>query len=214
MTENEIKLFVNQQTEETLDKRWRKLLRRGAFVTSLILPLAYFGIEALAKKAANDSAAKALGNQQQAWAAIYSQIAKTAVDSANSAEAASRSAANASLRAEGAADKLESAAANISKTLGFKSREDVINAIVASADIRTSVPLALQIRIGNCRRVEGSCGSGTYNRPTYYLDRVEFSCPSERPLLSEIRFKRCGPIGQSDEGLLLSASCCALSLGE
>ena len=184
------------------------------FVTILILPLAYFGVSALAERAARDSASEALKNQEQAWAAVYSQITKDAVESANSAEAANLSAINVSSRAEKAAEKLELAANNISTTLGFDDRDDVVNAIIASADIKGVISDASQITVGSCQHIDGPCGYGMYNKPTFFLDRVKFSCPDIKPILAGVRFKRCGPIEQSDEGLLLAATCCALSLGE
>ncbi len=214
MTEDEIKLLIHDKTEEIVDKRSNMLFWRNVFLTVLILPLAYYGVSKLAGSAAEDAASKALRNQEQAWAAIYSQITKDAVESATKAEAAKRSADNATSRAEGAAEKLELAAENISTTLGFEGREDVINAIMASADIQSVIVSASQITIGNCLPINGRCGHGTYKQPTFYLDRVEFYCPTNRPILKGISFKRCGPIGQRKEGLQLAAKCCALSLGD
>lgn len=214
MTEQEIKLLIHEKTDELLGRQSSRSIWRNVFVTIIILPLVYFGVEALAEKAARDAASEALKNQEQAWAAVYSEIAQGAVMSATSAEAANLSASNAKLRAEDAAEKLESAAANISTTLGFEGPEDVTRAIIASAEIQNKIQVASQIRVGNCQSTVGACGEGMFHQPTYYLDRVEFSCPGERPILKEFRFKRCGAINQSSEGLQLVATCCALALGE
>ncbi len=68
-----------------------------------------------------------------------------------------------------------------------------------------------RVSIGNCKKIKGKCGAGMYNKPTYYLDRVRFSCPSQQPLLRSLRFLRCGKIKTKDEGLLVEATCCALT---
>ena len=214
MTTDEIRLLIQEKTEELIDKRSSTSFWRSVFITILILPLVYFGVSALAEQAAQNAASKALADQQSAWAAVYSQITKDAVESANRAEAANQSATSASSRATKSAKTLESAAANISETLGFQDRNEVVSAIVASADIQSVIASASHVRVRSCLTIDGPCGDGMFNQPTYYFDRVKFSCPEERPILRGIKFERCGNKGTSDEGLLLVATCCALSLGE
>lgn len=214
MTEDQIELLIHEKTEEHLDKRTRTSFWRSVFATALILPLAYFGVSALADRAARNSASQALQEQEHAWAEVYSHISEDAVHSAINAEAAKRSATNASSRAKAAAKKLEAAANNISETLGFSDKDEVVNAVVETADIQTLIANVSQIRVGRCQLIDGQCGIGTYKQPTFYLDRVRFSCPEGHPILSGVRFKRCGAIDTKDEGLLLVATCCALSMGE
>ena len=66
------------------------------------------------------------------------------------------------------------------------------------------------LKIGNCQVVTGPCGTGMFQKPTYYFDRVKFSCPDDRPIMNTVRFKRCGEIGQNQEGLQIISNCCAL----
>jgi hypothetical protein len=65
-------------------------------------------------------------------------------------------------------------------------------------------------QIGDCKVVNGGCGTGTYNQPTFYLDRVGGNCPSDHPILNGFAFFRCGPLATVDEGLALAMTCCAL----
>ena len=169
MTKDEIRLLIFEKTEELIDKRSSTSFWRSMFVTILILPLVYFGVSALAERAARISASEALSDQQSAWAAVYSQITKDAVDSANRAEAANQSATSASSRATKSAKALESAAANISGTLGFRNRDEVVSAIVASADIQSVIASASQVRVGSCLAIDGPCGAEMFNQPTYYF---------------------------------------------
>lgn len=64
--------------------------------------------------------------------------------------------------------------------------------------------------IGDCMSVQGSCGSGTYNQPTYFLDRVGGNCPTDHPVFNGFKFMRCGDLGTADEGLAFVMNCCAL----
>jgi hypothetical protein len=65
--------------------------------------------------------------------------------------------------------------------------------------------------VGGCMSVTGDCGNGTFNQPTYFLDRVGGSCPDDHPIFRGFKFQRCGTLGTSDEGLQLVMTCCALS---
>lgn len=62
--------------------------------------------------------------------------------------------------------------------------------------------------VSNCAHVQGPCGNGMFNQPTFYMDRVSGFCPAERPMLNGFRFVRCGPIATSEEGLALDLVCC------
>jgi len=62
-----------------------------------------------------------------------------------------------------------------------------------------------------CREHLGDCGAGTYGHTLRWLDRVAFSCPMEQPVMTGVRFERCGKFNTPDEGLRLVANCCALS---
>jgi hypothetical protein len=64
--------------------------------------------------------------------------------------------------------------------------------------------------IADCMTVQGACGAGTFNQPTYYLDRVGGTCPADHPVFNGFQFFRCGAIGTADEGLGLNMTCCAL----
>lgn len=66
---------------------------------------------------------------------------------------------------------------------------------------------ANSIKVGNCTTVTGGCGTGTTGQPLHYIDRVSFACPSERPILKNLRFVRCG---SGANGLSISATCCAI----
>jgi hypothetical protein len=66
------------------------------------------------------------------------------------------------------------------------------------------------LKVGDCMSVNSACGNGTYQQPTYYLDRVGGTCPADHPVFNGFKFFRCGTIGSSDEGLALSMTCCAL----
>jgi septal ring factor EnvC (AmiA/AmiB activator) len=66
---------------------------------------------------------------------------------------------------------------------------------------------ANSIKVGNCTNVTGGCGTGTTGQPVHYIDRVSFACPSERPILKNLRFVRCG---SGANGLSISATCCAI----
>ena len=59
-----------------------------------------------------------------------------------------------------------------------------------------------------CEQVDGPCGNGMYQKPTYYFDRVSFECPESHPMLSGFRFLRCGTTGTENEGLRVRATCC------
>ena len=65
--------------------------------------------------------------------------------------------------------------------------------------------------IGECRLVNGDCGAGMFNQPTFFLDRVSFSCPNEAPIMVGFRFARCGELGTDDEGLQIVSKCCNLA---
>ncbi len=66
------------------------------------------------------------------------------------------------------------------------------------------------MKIGDCMSVAGACGSGTYNQPTFYLDRVGGTCPADHPVFNGFKFMRCGTLGTATEGLSLQMTCCAL----
>ena len=66
------------------------------------------------------------------------------------------------------------------------------------------------LSIGSCTTVTGTCGNGTYNQPTYFLDRVGGTCPDDHPVFKGFKFMRCGTLGTADEGLALQMTCCAL----
>jgi hypothetical protein len=64
--------------------------------------------------------------------------------------------------------------------------------------------------VGSCMTVMGACGNGTFNQPTYFLDRVGGNCPTDHPIFNGFKFARCGTLGTTDEGLQLVMTCCAL----
>ncbi len=66
------------------------------------------------------------------------------------------------------------------------------------------------LKVGDCMSVEGTCGSGTYNEPDYFLDRVGGTCPTDHPVFNGFKFFRCGDLGTATEGLALRMTCCAL----
>ena len=61
-----------------------------------------------------------------------------------------------------------------------------------------------------CSVVEGVCGLGTFNQPTFFLDRVRFLCPEARPVMRGFRYGRCGELGTRGEGMHIVATCCAI----
>jgi hypothetical protein len=65
------------------------------------------------------------------------------------------------------------------------------------------------LKVGDCKTVDGACGNGTYNEPTFYLDRVGGTCPADHPVFNGFKFLRCAT-GTPDEGLALRMTCCAL----
>jgi hypothetical protein len=66
------------------------------------------------------------------------------------------------------------------------------------------------LTVTDCQPVTGPCGAGTFDKPTYYLDRVGGTCPADHPILNGIHLQRCGDLGTPDEGLGLTMTCCAL----
>lgn len=66
------------------------------------------------------------------------------------------------------------------------------------------------VQIADCKRVDGPCGIGMFNQPTYFFDRVSGYCPSDHPIMNGFGFFRCGAIATADEGLALAMNCCAL----
>ena len=74
------------------------------------------------------------------------------------------------------------------------------------ADISTAVTM------WDCTEYVGACGEGLYQQPTYYLDRVRFTCQPEHPVMQAVRFERCGEFNTPAEGLRLIGTCCALSV--
>jgi len=76
----------------------------------------------------------------------------------------------------------------------------------------TSKVNSRKVAVVNCKVIKGSCGTGMFNRPTYYFDRVNYSCPSSRPVLKQFKFARCGAINTANEGLVIYATCCGLAL--
>jgi DNA anti-recombination protein RmuC len=67
-----------------------------------------------------------------------------------------------------------------------------------------------KIQVGNCQRIDGPCGFGMFREPTFYFDRVAYSCPDTRQILKTLQFRRCGELGTSNEGLLIRATCCQI----
>lgn len=65
-------------------------------------------------------------------------------------------------------------------------------------------------RSWGCREHLGDCGVGTYGHTLRWLDRVDFSCPMDQPVMNSVRFERCGKFNTPDEGLRLVVNCCAL----
>ena len=65
-----------------------------------------------------------------------------------------------------------------------------------------------RVSIGNCTFIAGACGNGTFNQPTYYLDRINFACPADKPLMNGFKLERCGELGTENEGLQVIARCC------
>ena len=163
-------------------------------------------------RAAETAASEALASQKYAWESVYNQITEYALTSVNSAEEARKSAIGASSRANEAAEALQSASDNIADTLGFQSSEEAVRAIIESLEIQSVLEQVSRIRVGSCEEIDGQCGVGMHNKPTYYFDRVRFSCPDNRPLLRGIHFERCEQ-GTPEEGLLVQGKCCSLSLG-
>ncbi|CZF81746.1 hypothetical protein GCE9029_02803 [Grimontia celer] len=68
-----------------------------------------------------------------------------------------------------------------------------------------------ELKVGRCEDIRGKCGTGMFRQPTYYFDRVVFSCPDSKPIMSEFRFSRCGAINSANEGLQVIAKCCSLT---
>lgn len=66
------------------------------------------------------------------------------------------------------------------------------------------------LKIADCKTVDGTCGGGTYNEPTYFLDRVGGTCPADHPVFNGFSFLRCGTLNTAAEGLALRMTCCAL----
>jgi hypothetical protein len=66
------------------------------------------------------------------------------------------------------------------------------------------------LKVSDCKTVDSACGSGTYNQPTYFLDRVGGTCPADHPVFNGFKFLRCGTLGSATEGLALRMTCCAL----
>ncbi len=66
------------------------------------------------------------------------------------------------------------------------------------------------MKIADCKTVDSACGNGTYNEPTFYLDRVGGNCPADHPVFNGFKFLRCGTLGSATEGLALRMTCCAL----
>ena len=65
--------------------------------------------------------------------------------------------------------------------------------------------------VTGCVNVDGPCGTGTYNQPTMYLDRVGGTCPLATPVMNGWSFSRCGVLDTPAEGLLIRMRCCALA---
>jgi hypothetical protein len=65
-------------------------------------------------------------------------------------------------------------------------------------------------QVTECREVVGPCGEGMFNMPTYFFDRVRFTCPEEAPILNGLRFDRCGQRDTPNEGLSITATCCTI----
>ena len=61
-----------------------------------------------------------------------------------------------------------------------------------------------------CETVDGPCGNGMFQQPTYFFDRVSFDCPASHPMLSGFRYQRCGTLGSATEGLRVRATCCQI----
>jgi hypothetical protein len=61
----------------------------------------------------------------------------------------------------------------------------------------------------NCMAISGPCANGTYNQPTFFLDRVNFACPAGF-MMTSFSFARCGVRTTDNEGLQINASCCEL----
>jgi hypothetical protein len=66
------------------------------------------------------------------------------------------------------------------------------------------------LKVGDCKTVDSACGNGTYNQPTFYLDRVGGTCPTDHPVFNGFKFLRCGTLDSASEGLALRMTCCAL----
>lgn len=64
------------------------------------------------------------------------------------------------------------------------------------------------VSVGNCSFIAGACGNGTFNQPTYFLDRINFACPADKPLMNGFKLERCGELGTENEGLQVIARCC------
>jgi hypothetical protein len=67
-----------------------------------------------------------------------------------------------------------------------------------------------EMKYSDCKEIIGVCGEGMFKQPTYLLDRVKFSCPTERPFMNSFRFVRCGELRQPNEGLQIAARCCGM----
>lgn len=80
----------------------------------------------------------------------------------------------------------------------------------ALTDLKSRMTSVEGYAVGACTTVAGACGAGTFNQPTYFLDRVAGTCPADHPVFKGFAFKRCGTLGTADEGLSLSMTCCAL----
>jgi hypothetical protein len=218
MDEHKINLLVIEKTEELHEKRATRSFWRSTIATLIILPVAYFGLQALAEGAAKSAAKEALDNQKNAWSVVFSSIAEDAqrasieAESAvGSARIAANEASNAKNKAEESSKKLEEASSNISATLGFSNKTEVINSLLATSQVQSAIANSSTLRVGSCVELQGSCGTGMFKQPTYYFDRVSFGCPTNKPLLNKFRFTRCGNINSESEGLAVVATCCALT---
>jgi len=70
----------------------------------------------------------------------------------------------------------------------------------------------LSIDCNECKTFTGNCGNGMFNQPTYYFDRVSYSCPTDYPMLKSFSYIRCGKTSTPDEGLAVKAVCCKVKV--
>jgi hypothetical protein len=152
----------------------------------------------LATKAEADAANSAVSKADAAQG-----TANTAVSKADAAQGTANTAVSKADAAQGTANTAVSKADAAQGTANTA----VSKADAAQGTANTAVSKAETIRIDNCGKVEGKCGEDLDDHPLYYLDRVGFSCPNDRPILKTFGYTRCGDRAL---GLKIVATCCSL----